>query len=316
LRRYVLPVRAPTLRAMRRYLSLFIAMAVTLLMAAAFVAFPARAEGPEANPLGLFFDNSFTNIEDYYHPGAMLVTGNCNRYDDRFQKARKAGAEVLAYLDPVEVYDHIPCKLNEGFYMGGHVPLWPYPTPGTRVNWPKTKMVDLQAGSEWSNHVVDYVSGLMREGKVDGVFIDVVGARLWSDLAQWKTWDKKEQDAWTDGNIDLVKRLDQARRQIDPKFIIVGNNLWDKGGGDRHGWDGEKYVDGIVIEHPNLNQYHRLYAGRVFSNLGHRRVLILARSAEDAQEWARVPGVTHVGYQTKYDHPGKPLVPFTARQDR
>jgi hypothetical protein len=301
---------------MRRYLSLLIAMALTLLMAAAFIAFPAEAEGPMANPLGLFFDNSFTNIEDYYHPGALLVTGNCNRYDDRFQKARKAGAEVLAYLDPIEVYDHIPCKLNEGFYMGGNPPLWPYPTPGTRVNWPKTRMVDLQAGSAWSNHVVDYVSGLMREGKVDGVFIDCVGARLWSDLAQWKTWDRKEQDAWTDGNIDLVKRLDQARRQINPKFIIVGNNLWDRGGGDRHGWDGEKYVDGIVIEHPDLNQYHRLYAGRVFSDLGHRRVLILARSPEDAQEWARVPGVTHVGWQTKYDHPGKPLVPFTARSDR
>jgi hypothetical protein len=301
---------------MRRYLSLLIAMAVTLLMAAAFVAFPAKAEGPEANPLGVFFDNSFTNIEDYYHPGALLVAGNCNRYDERFQKARQAGAELLAYLNPIEVYDHIPCKLNEGFYGTANPPLWPFPKPGMRVNWPKTRLVDMQAGSKWQDHVVDYVAGLMREGKVDGVFLDNVGARLWSDLAQWKTWDKSEQDAWTKGNVDLVRRLDEKRREINPKFILIGNNLWDRGGGDRKGWEGEKYVDGIVIEHPALNEYHRQYAGHNFSSSGHRRVLVLARSEEDAKEWAVVPGVTHVAWQPKYDHPGKPLVPFTARTDR
>jgi hypothetical protein len=301
---------------MRRYLSLLIAMAVTLLMAAAFVAFPAKADGPEANPLGLFFDNSFTNIEDYYHPGALLVTGNCNRYDERFQKARAAGAEVLAYLDPIEVYDHIPCKLNEGFYGGPNPPLWPFPKYGVRVNWPKTRMTDMRAGSQWQDHVVDYVAGLMREGKVDGVFLDCIGGRLWSDLAQWKTWDKSEQDAWTQGNVDLARRVDEKRRQINPKFIIVGNNVWDRGGGDRTGWEGEKYVDGMMLEHPPLNGYHRSYAGRSFADLGHRRVLVTVRSEADALAWARVPGVTNVAFQVKYDHPGKPLTPFTAPVDR
>jgi hypothetical protein len=301
---------------MRRYLSLLIAMAVTLLMAAAFVAFPAKADGPEASPLGLFFDNSFTNIEDYYHPGAMLVTGNCNRYDEHFQKAREAGAEVLAYLDPIEVYDHLPCKLNEGFYGGKDPPLWPYPQYGVRTNWKKSRMTDMRAGSRWEDHVVEYVSGLMRENKVDGVFLDCVGARLWSELAQWKTWDEKEQDAWTEGNVDLVRRLDEKRRQINPKFIIIGNNIWDRGGGDRKGWEGEKYVDGVMLEHPPLNRYHREYAAHTFPNSAHRRVIVTARTEADALGWARVPGVTHVALQTKYDHPGKPLTPFTARGDR
>src|SRR3954469_7489058 len=266
---------------MRRYLSLLIAMAVTLLMAAAFVAFPAKADGPEANPLGLYFDNSFTNIEDYYHPGALLVTGNCNRYDEHFEKARAAGAEVIAYLDPIEVYDHLPCKLNAGFYGGNNPPLWPFPQYGVRVNWHKSRMTDMRAGSQWADHVVDYVTGLMREGKVDGVFLDCVGARLWSDLAQWKTWDKSEQDAWTQGNVDLARRVDEKRRQINPKFIIVGNNVWDRGGGDRTGVEGDNYVDGMILEHPPLNGYHRSYAGRSFADLGHRRVLVTVRSEAD-----------------------------------
>jgi len=291
-------------------------MAVTLLMAAAFVAFPAKAEGPQANPLALFFDNSFTNIEDYSRPCAMLVTGNCNRYDERFQKARQAGAEVLAYLDPIEVYDKIPCKLNEGFYGGPNPPLWPFPSPGTRVNWPKSRMTDLQAGSKWSDHVVDYVAGLMREGKVDGVFLDCIGARLWSDLAQWKSWPREEQDAWTRGNVYLVRRLDEKRREINPKFILIGNNLWDRGGGDRSGWEGEKYVDGVLIEHPPLSDYHRAYAGREFGRSGHRRVLITARTEAEGLAWSRVPGVTNVAIQAKYDHPAKPILPFHAAGDR
>jgi hypothetical protein len=82
------------------------------------------------------------------------------------------------------------------------------------------------------------------------------------------------------------------------------------------GWDGEKYVDGVMIEHPALNKYHRDYAGRNFGTSGHRRVLVTTRTEEDALGWAQVPGVTHVAWQVHYDHPGKPLTPFTARTDR
>ncbi|HTU66066.1 MAG TPA: hypothetical protein VMF52_08960 [Steroidobacteraceae bacterium] len=271
------------------------------------------ATAAPANPLGLYYDNSFTNIDDYAHPGALLVAGNCNRYDGRFEKAREAGAEVIAYLNIIEVYDHVPCRLNAGFYMGAreHVPLWPYPKYGERINWPRTHLADMRKGSEWSNNVVDYVSGLMREGKVDGVFLDNVGARLWSDLARWNDWPQSERDEWTEGNIDLVRRLDAARREINPKFLLINNNLWDLGHGDKRGFEGEKYVDGVVLEHPELNAYHEKYAGREFASEGHRRVLVIARSPEDAVAWSEVRGVTHVTWQPKYDHPGKPLVPFT-----
>jgi hypothetical protein len=274
------------------------------------------ASSSVANPLGLFYDNSFTHFEAYEHATAMLIAGNCNRDDPRFQQARAAGAEVLAYLNPTSVYDSLPCRNKPGLY--GHdrerVPLWPYPSYGERVSWKHTHMTDIRAGSPWSNHVVEFVEQLMRDGKFDGVFLDVVGARVWADTTEWKDWPQAEKDEYTRGNIDLVRRIDEKRRAINPDFIVVNNSLWDRG--DPMGFEGEQYVDGVVLEHPALNDYHRRYAGRRFGDLGHRRVLVIARSAEDARAWAHVPGVTNVTDERSYGHPDEPLVPFTALTDR
>lgn len=279
---------------------------------------PADTSGlSHVNPFGLFYDGSFRNLDDYLQPGALLVTGNCNRYDARFQKARDAGADVLAYLNVVEEYDQSPCRLSDTVYGGGpgHAPLWPYPRYGERVNYKNTHLADLRAGSKWSDHVVEYISGLMREGKVDGVFLDNVGARLYSRLAAWRTWDKKEQDEWTLGNVDLVRRLDEARRQIDPDFLIVTNGYWDRG--DQLGLDGERHVDGVVLEHPLGDDWHVRYAARPFSDLGHRRVLVIAHDTpEDIARWEQADGVTHITLQPSYHHPGKPGLPFRALNDR
>ncbi len=161
---------------------------VLLLAATACSAEPRAADSQrQANPLGMFYDKSFDNFELYERPGALLVAGNCNRYDEHFQQARAKGAEVLAYLNVIEVYDRIPCKLNEGYYMGGreNVPLWPYPSYGVRINWPKTHLADMRPESRWADNVVEYITRLMQEGKVDGVYLDNVGARLWGNLADW-----------------------------------------------------------------------------------------------------------------------------------
>ena len=295
------------MRTLARLLAALLGVAASALVSAA---------SPVANPLALFYDDSFTNFEAYEHPTAMMVAGNCNRDDPRFQRARAAGAEVLAYINPTAVYDSLPCKNKPGLYGRDRdrVPLWPYPTYGERVSWKHTHMTDMRAGSAWSNHVVDFVEQLMRERKFDGVFLDVVGARFWTDTTEWKDWPQAERDEYTRGNIDLVRRIDEKRRAINPDFIVVNNSLWDRG--DALGFEGEKYVDGVVLEHPELNKYHRKYAGRTFSDLGHRRVLVIARSTEDARAWAHVPGVTNVTDERKYGHPDEPLVPFTALEDR
>lgn len=286
--------------------------AVSLLL----VTFAGSAQA--ANPLGIAF-KYVTNVPLYGKPTGMLIAGRCNRNDPAFQAARQKGAEVLAYINPVARPDHFVCALDTQYYMNdlGQVPLWPYPTYGQRSPWPNTRMTDIRAGSEWSDHVVRYVEGLMREGKVDGVFLDAVGVRPWSSLAEWNSWPQSEKNAFAAGNVDLVRRLDARRRAIKPSFIIVANNVWEAGA--MKALEGERYIDGVALEHPKpLNPWHVSYARRPFGNLGHRRVLVIANTRADAQAWAKVQGVTHVSDQTsaQYRHPNVPAVSFQALNDR
>jgi hypothetical protein len=261
-----------------------------------------------------------TNVELYAKPTGMLIAGRCNMTDSKFAAARKKGAEVILYLNPIERPDKYVCAQDEGFYMGNRtrVPLWPYPSYGKRLNWSGTKMTDMRPGSAWVLHVVKYVETLMRERKVDGVFLDVVGGQLWSSLANWDSWSQSEKNAWTDGNIDLVKRIDAKRRAINPFFIVVNNNVWHRRN-DSRAVEGEKYVDGVALEHHRSSSaWHRTYVGRKFGNLGQRRVLVIARDTSEARAWAKVSGVTHVSNQatSQYRHPTVPVIPFSYLGDR
>lgn len=272
------------------------------------------------NPAGIAFKNT-TNVSLYGKPTGLLITGRCNPYDAAFTAARARGAEVLMYLNPSERPDAQICALDTKFYMNNRaaVPLWPYPSYGQRINYPGSKLTDMRPGSRWILHVVSYVETVMREKKVDGVFLDVVGGRLWSSLSSWNNWPTSEKNAWTDGNIDLVRRLDAKRRAINPFFLILNNNVWDRGGGDTRGLAGEQYVDGVVLEHPNVaSAYHKAYANRRFGNLGQRRVMVIGNNKSEAQAWARVPGVTHVSDQStpRYAYPNSPSVPFKYLGDR
>jgi hypothetical protein len=272
-----------------------------------------------ANPVGIAYRYT-TNVALYAKPTGMLVTGRCNTYDPAFAAARAKRAEVLMYLNATMRPDQPVCALDTKFYMGdlGRVPLWPYPSYGQRSAWPNMRMTDMRAGSAWILHVVKYVENLMRERKVDGVFLDTVGVRPWNKLAEWSSWPQWEKDRYTDGNVDLVKRLDASRRRLNPNFIIVNNNIWD--GNNGRGLIAERYVDGVVLEHPQVGSaYHIKYAAKPFGNLGHKRLLILATSKADAITWSKVKGVTHVSSQGsggQYAYPPPPPVGFTALYDR
>lgn len=269
------------------------------------------------NPFGLGYATT-TGSSAYGRPGGLIITGRCNRYDSGFMTARANGAEVLAYLNPVEVEIDPVCSLDTGFYNGNVLttPRWPYPSSGARANFPNNKLTDIRKGSVWSNTVVAYISNLMREDRVDGVFLDVVGARLWTSMANWDSWPQWEKDAWTEGNVDLAKRLDAARRAINPRFIIINNNLWTRGGAEL-GLPAERYVDGVAFEHhAATSTYHRNYAGRTFGNLGHRRVLAIGRSTADSVAWEDVQGITHVSNQWTYGQVTAPPVAFHRLTDR
>ncbi|MFL6618302.1 MAG: hypothetical protein ACJ8MH_06850 [Povalibacter sp.] len=272
-----------------------------------------------ANPLGLAWKTT-QNVELYAKPTGMVVTGRCNAADPKFAAARAKGAEVLVYLDPIERPDNYVCAPDAKFFMGdyGRVPLWPYPSYGHRIEDGGQHLTDMRPGSAWILSVVKYVETLMRERKVDGVFLDVVGGQLWSSNANWSSWPMSEKNAWTDGNIDLVRRIDAKRRAINPFFIVVTNHVWHRRE-DSRAVAGEQYVDGVVLEHHAASSaWHRAYAGRKFSNLGQRRVLIIANDTADARAWAKVPGVTHVSNQGpgQYKYPNVPVIPFNYLGDR
>jgi hypothetical protein len=280
-------------------------------------AFAVPAVTLAANPAGIAFNNSLTNVPLYGKTTGLLITGRCNRYAAAFQTARAKGAEVLAYLNPTERPNVQPCALDKQFYMNNYaaVPLWPYPKVGQRAIWSGHKMTDMRPGSAWILHVVKYVENLMRENKVDGVFLDVVGGRPWGTLAGWNNWPQSEKNAWTDGSIDLVKRLQASRNRIRPNFIIMNNNVWDRG--DTRGLAGEKYVDGVTIEHPaGVTAWHANYAKKAFGDGRHRRVLVIARNKSEALAWNAKPGVTHVSDQMYYGYPTVPPLPFKALKDR
>jgi len=274
-----------------------------------------------ANPFGSFFytdtgphaDEAYKNIAPYKAPTAMLLTGECNRTNINFTQARAAGAEVLAYMNFIERIDgNTPCPTYQQLYTlpnGQLAPLWPFPTPGARVNWSGTHMLDIRAGSAWADKFVAAVEDLMRDDTVDGVFLDVVGARLWSELADWNNdrspgtlnWTQTERDAWTQGNVDIVRRLDASRRAINPRFIIVNNSTWDYGGsGLPVGSLGEPYVDGIVLQNPTITQQHRDLATRPYTGLGHNRFIVTAPNLDEETQWVDVPGVTHTTSQSDW----------------
>jgi hypothetical protein len=119
------------------------------------------------------------------------------------------------------------------------------------------------------------------------------------------------------GNIDLVRRLDAKRRAINPNFLIVTNNVWDRG--DSRGLAGEKYVDGVMLEHPKVSSaWHINYAKKQFGNLGQRRVLVIANNKSEAITWSKRAGITHVSDQTtpQYVYPNPPAIPFQYLGDR
>jgi hypothetical protein len=248
-----------------------------------------------------------------------MITGRCNRNSDTFQRVRRGGGEVLFYISPAAVPDNKTCTLDQQYYMGdaGRVPLWPYPTYGQRIMRPGNHMADIRKGSKWSNWIVSYVADVMRSRKFDGVFIDTCGGRPWPSYTNWSNWPLWEKNAWTDGCVDLVRRLDAKRRAIDPNFIIINNNVWDRSDKSTRGLVAHQYIDGVGIEHPQgVTPYHKAYAGKTFGNLGHRRVFVIARNTDEARAWAQVKGVTHVSNQTTYAYPTVPPIGFRLLTDR
>ena len=275
---------------------------------------------PIINPLALA-QADVVGVEDIAAGNIVISTGRCNRNDPAFQKAREKGAEVYPYINYVEAATSKVCSLDDEFYMGSAAtcPRWPYPSPGERWIWqPSHTLTDIRASegggckavSSWPAYALDYLSDMMASGLFDGVFLDVIGGRLWGQ-SNWESWPEWEQQEWQAGVRYFISELDARRRAINRGFKIVNNNTW------QYLEDCAGYVDGIMLEHINPeNTYTVGWASQEFGDLGQRRVLILAREGETAF-WKTVPGVTHIGETPDgYGSVAKPTVPYMNVQNQ
>lgn len=218
--------------------------------------------------------------------------------DPILQEARQVGSEVLIYQNIMETRNVRVSQLWEDLYMGdsSKVPRWLGPDGKPRTNFrdangvPLTQLLDLTPGSPWPEYALNYLGARMVEGLWDGLFLDAIGTKPWD--AGFDSWPVAEQARWRAGALDFMRRLDALRRKLNPDFIIVNNNHWNKVE------EAERYVDGVCLEghDPALpaSAFVAAYPSRTFGNLGHRRVLTISKSKESALRWAAIPGVTHV----------------------
>lgn len=249
---------------------------------------------------------STDGLEQYYKPGAIIVAGANNVTDPKFQEARRAGAKVLRYINWVEAPLSIPAeRIGDSWWYSG-ADAW---TP-SRINWPGTYLLDIRRQSRWSDFVVARFRTIIEQDLVDGVMPDVVSNRLWSTLALWDTWPAAEQKQWTDGNIDLLRRVDAVRQIVNPNFLIVNNGVL--GEVHEHTRVGELFVDGRVLERPrDINEHKAELLARPYGHNRNRVVAVVGRTYADAIAASKLPGVTHVSHATQYLKVEAPSVGFS-----
>jgi hypothetical protein len=275
-----------------------------------------------AGPLGICYD-SVKNVELYHGRNAMLIAGredDCIAHLKAYQDARAKGCEVLQYIVPADCPDKVSSTFDKEYYGTdtSKVPKWPFPTKWSK--WPGTTLTDISPGSAWIIRTVTYCEGILRSKTVDGLFLDTVGAMPWVKIDQngktvrmWDLWTPQERDVYTAGNVDLVRRLRALVDSINPSLLLISNSTWARDDGDKAGLEGEKYVNGVCLEHhKSTSAWHRNYIAKPFGS-SVRRALVIANSVEEAQAWAEVPGVTHVSSQatgSEYAFPPVPPVPL------
>ena len=216
---------------------------------------------------------------------------------DRIQAG---GGEVYQYVDVIDGWwtSYTATGDQAALYGGSQQnPDWLW-SP-RRSNWPNTYMTDMRPGSPWILHAVEHIKQWFPTTHAKGLFLDVVGERLWT--SSWNAMSASEKSAWAAGNRDFVHRL---RVALGPNVILVANNSWPTGNPE---------LNGITVE-------HHPYSSVTFwsEQLGRSdwfaptRNMVIANSTSEALAWAKVPGVTHVSAQATYGGPAAPMLPFSA----
>ena len=286
--------RAPraSLRSRRGLRGLVLSGAVLAALAAPSIASAA------ANPLTFDYDNS-TAITAYARPTGAVVVGRNFFNPALVDQIQNGGGEVYQYVDVIDGWWTTWNATGEqaALYGGSQMnPNW-LMSP-RRSNWPGTYMTDMRPGSPWILHAVDHIKQWFPTTHAKGLFLDVVGERLWT--SSWDAMSATEKSDWAAGNRDFVHRL---RVALGPNVILVANNTWPTGNTE---------LNGLTVEHHSSSEagFWAGMTGRAdwFKPI---RNMVISNGSTEARAWATVPGVTHVSPQSTYGQPVAPLLAFS-----
>jgi hypothetical protein len=271
---------------------------------------------PDINPLAFNYGMDTTAVVPFAKPTAIIVTGRGNRYDAAFQEARKRGALVPAYWNPI----NIPVgatnaeDLEQWMRDTSKVPRWRFNGTGpVRSNWANTELADIRPGSAWRKYFRTITQQLIERDQFDGFFCDDLGIRPWG--ANWEDWPVAEQMLWAECMLDIAREIHELRVTINRKFEIYHNNLWHLPASHpaaAMAVKGDQYCNGVCLENtpPDKKifdatgrrtraQFHINYAARTFAPGFPRRLLVIHRYPEMFEEWKEDPNVTHLALVNK-----------------
>lgn len=236
---------------------------------------------------------SVKNVIEFAAPSAIFIP-HINREDPAFQLAHEKGADVLPYFNTVETPTTPVSPLWEAFYMGASitVPRWPYKDASGNArrgpsNTQVTHLLDIRVGSAWPKFAAEHIGKIVRAGPFSGPYLDAVGGQLFG-AQPTKFWPVGERQEWEGGAVDMVRLIYEACHAEGR--LVMNNNTW------QHAPEGERYVDGICIEHPTpLNtEFFKPYARRAYGDGSRRRVLVITNTKAETEVWRATPGVTHI----------------------
>jgi hypothetical protein len=254
-----------------------------------------------ANPFAISYSTPGEALMGYARPGGLAVVQTEDPYRvpaliDRF---RARGGEVLVYVNLVDgtPFGVSNTQARAGLYGTATGTRSSYLWRPVRFNYRTFPLLDIRRGSAFSKHAVAWLRAFLAKYRIDGVFLDVLGSRLWSSA--WDGMSASERAAWSAGARSLVSRI---RAAVGPRPILVSNNFWDRG---------VPALNGFVVEHHPTSELAHIGPKLTWSGW-HRPVrnLVIASGPSEAEAWRRVRGVSSVSPQTDYTAFGAPLWGF------
>lgn len=250
-----------------------------------------------ASPAGFAY-NGLEGVENYAHPGGLVVAGVHLLGDPRLKAVAAAGGLVAAYYNFMESPSAWGSPEGDLLYGGRPAPdayLW---SP-RRTNWSGTYMTDVRVASSWGQRAVAYIAGFAaRYPHIKRLFLDVYGERLWT--SSWTAMTSAEKTAWAAGMRYWLPRIRAACAPFGIKLIV--NGTWNAGNRD---------ADGATVENHAWSEaaYWTEYLGD--GRWADDEHIVITRVAGDVARWANVPNVRWVAFdQSNYARVGPVWGPF------